>query len=255
MKYFYWPIFFLAVFLVMCKTPEHTVKKEKKNQTNENLLVKNEESELKYHYLVLKGSGKFIDEDNKSTETFKYKIILVRDSIIFVQVHKLGVEGLRMVTRSDSIIGLDKINKVVMMGDFERLAEIIGTDVDLHSLQNILTGNTGFIEDSLDAKPKDNVPYCYVGKRKQTDLTWCISAENYKLTKLESENGNKNQKAYVSYANFESANDQLIPRFVLFQVEKPIKKAIELRHEEVIIDGDVPNIKFKIPEGYEYKPM
>lgn len=239
----------------MCKAPETTVKKDKKNQTNEFILVKNEESEIKYHYLVMKGNGKFIDEENKSTESFKYKIILVRDSIIFIQVHKLGVEGLRMVTRPDSIIGLDKINKQVLVADFSRLGEILGTELDLHTLQNLLTGNTGFIEDSLDAKPKENVPYCYVGKRRQTDLTWCISAENYKLTKLETENGSKNQKAFVSYANFSPSNDQLIPRFILFQVEKPVKKALELRHEEVIIDGEVPSIKFKIPEGYEYKPM
>jgi len=212
------------------------------------VLRNNLASEFEFMNLNLKGDGKF--KNKKEKWTFAYRIYMVKDSLIWCSITKFGMEWVRMQITEDSIQILDRSGKNYITADYTLLREKSGMDINFNTLENILTGNTGFMQDSLRADIKSNIPHRFLGRRDSTQFAFILSADNFKINQMEAENQHKNQKTFLSYANYETLEGYQLPAYFLLNVIKPERNQIELIHTRMERNSENFSVSFSIPENY-----
>jgi len=243
-------LFGLLILLVSCKSRPVPVREVKKEIRAEYVLVKNRELALKYNMLSFKGEGRY--ESKEENTNFTYKINVLKDSLIWVSISKMGIEGMRMLITPDSIKLIDKLNKEYFVGDFEYFNNKIGLTIVFEELERIFTGDLSFILDSMSANPMENVPYKFTGRKEAATISYIFSAENFKVKEIEAEN-QKNEKIYISYSDYILIQDQAVPKFLLFQIVKPEKNVFRFIHSRIEIDPEDLVFSFNIPANYVAK--
>ncbi len=110
------------------------------------LYEKQQENELKYDNISFKftadvqiGTG-----NNIAKEEFSGNIRIQKDSIIWISLRMLGVEGARLVFTNDSIKILNRIDKTYYAGDFSYIKKQFNVDLDYDVMQSIIL-NSFFI--------------------------------------------------------------------------------------------------------------
>lgn len=99
-------------------------------------------NQLNYKYLTLKSKVTFIDNGNTTNAagTFRMK----KDSILWASFGLLGFEGARVLITQDSFKLINRMNNTYMARSADYLRNIVGFDVKLGELQDIMVGNAPF---------------------------------------------------------------------------------------------------------------
>lgn len=131
---------------------------------------------------------------------------MYKDSVIWVAVTGLfGIEGLRALITKDSIQIINKLDKIYTGRSVAYVQEVTGLPLDLHSLQELLIGNTVFFD------PKSIVSYT----RSANAVSLLCIGEYFKnlvtLTdgfvrhsKLDDVDINRNRTCDLSYDDYEN---------------------------------------------------
>jgi len=261
--------FFLVVFLQnSCKTKqvifhefyipntEELAKLMKKNQFQFNTLS------LKFNAEAQSG-----EEDN----SFSGNIYIVKDSLIWASIQKLGLEAFRFLITSDSVKMLDRINKVYLAGDYLVLNEMLKSNLDFYLLQALITGNdtkendtTGFIGTNgdgcviLSSKKRKNLSESFSSDSVNQEI-W-LNSENYKIIKnsiIKSQKQLSNTVDFVNlfevnYSDFQDLDGQKFPGKIDFQMNdlKKIKGSIKYTR---ISPEKKETFPFSIPDSYKRK--
>lgn len=243
----------LSFWLYSCGTARKAKNTQESAASNdispEDMLSKNKTGEFLFNTLSLKGDGKF--ENKKDEFTFAYRVLMLEDSLIWCSISKLGIEAIRLQISQDSIQVLDRLNKRYAQADYSFIQKITGMDLDFHALENLLTGNMGFVKDSLRADNKSKIPHRFLGKKDSTYFAYQLSAENFKVKRMEAENTARNQKTFISYSAFKELNGYLLPEYILLTVVKPERNQLELKHTKIERNPESISLNFTIPEAYE----
>jgi outer membrane biogenesis lipoprotein LolB len=216
--------------------------------SNEEALSINYKEAFSFQSLSLRGDGKF--ENKKEKFTFAYKVMMVKDSLIWCSISKLGIEAFRIQIRPDSILVLDRLEKRYAEADYAFLQKITGMELDFQALESLLTGNIGFVKDSLKADAKSKIPHRFFGKKDSTYFSYNLSAENFKVKDMEAQNSAKNQKTYLSYSSFKDLDGHLLPEYILLTVVKPERNQLQLTHTKIQRNPETLPVLFNIPENY-----
>lgn len=83
-------------------------------------------------------------EEQEFTTNFRMK----KDSLLWMSISKLGVEGFRINISQDTVMFMDKIKKTYFVGDHAYLQQMLKIeDLDLDFVQNILLGEPVLLND------------------------------------------------------------------------------------------------------------
>jgi hypothetical protein len=216
--------------------------------SHDEVLEGSKNAELDYLNLSIKGDGKF--RNKKEKWTFAYKMSIVKDSIIWCSITKFGIEWVRMQITPDSLLILDRSSKSVISTSYDWLQNKTGIQLGFNALEQIMLGNVGYITDSLKADVKGNVAHRYLGRKDSTLIACIISGENFKITRMEAENQQKNQKSFITYANYIKIDEYLMPAYVLLNIIKPERNQIELIHNRMERNIHNINLSFVVPDNY-----
>src|SRR6218665_325124 len=93
--------------------------------------------------------------DNSFTVTMRMK----KDSLIWMSISKLGIEGVRVLVTKDSVKFMDRIKNKYFKGDYAYLSKMLNTELDFEILQSLLVGNSVEFYDE-DEKIKSGVDNC-----------------------------------------------------------------------------------------------
>ncbi|HET8964338.1 MAG TPA: DUF4292 domain-containing protein, partial [Chitinophagales bacterium] len=116
-------------------------------------------SEFKFDKLKAKLS---IDADiDSSANSFTMALRMQKDSLIWMSLSKLGIEGARILITKDSVKFVNTIKGQYFIGDFAYLSRFLNTDLDFEVIQSLLIGNSiTFYDDAEKIKPGiDNCQY------------------------------------------------------------------------------------------------
>jgi len=246
--------FILFVFLIVlvwgCKSARNQVSPSltETGYTHEQILEGSRKAELEYDNLSIKGDGKF--RNKKEKWTFTYKMSIVKDSIIWCSITKFGIEWVRMQITADSLIILDRSSKNVIATSYNWLQNKTGIQLGFNALEQIILGNVGYITDSLKADAKGNVTHRYLGFKDSTSIACVFSGENFKITRMEAENQQKNQKSFITYAQYTPIDEYLLPSYLLLNIIKPERNQIELIHNRIERNVNEINLSFVVPDHY-----
>lgn len=153
---------FLAVFIFTSCKPQ---KKLSADKTKCNLDYKNAKTltlnlkanEFRFDRLSVKMSVEaFVDS---SFNSFTVSMRMKRDSVIWMSISKLGIEGVRVLITKDSVRYFNRSDKSYFRGDFTKASKIFNTQLDFEMLQSLLVGNSVSFY-SEDEKIKPGVDNC-----------------------------------------------------------------------------------------------
>ena len=140
-KFVTYIIFTVVLLGYSCKTTKTIVFQEQKleNLKPEKIYEQVIRNELDYTNLNIKfNSDLAIGEQ---TNNFGGIIRIKKDSIIWISITKLNLEGMRICFTNDSIKFINRMENTYLAEDFKTFAIKTGIDLDFKSIQSILTNS------------------------------------------------------------------------------------------------------------------
>src|SRR5690349_17419707 len=114
-----------------------------------------QKQQLDYRTFTAKIDVDYNDGVTKTNVTAHLR--MYKDSVIWVSITAiLGFEGLRALITADSVKLLDKQNKVYTARSVSFLQEVSDLPLDLSSLQELIIGNTVFLDSNIVSYEKSN---------------------------------------------------------------------------------------------------
>ena len=255
----------IPVLYFSCNTQRQIIKQPLKEQGPDYIFEQLKKNELKFRTL----SGKFSAqaEINGDNNSFSGNIFIIKDSIIWVSIQKLGLEVARILLSTDSARFMNRINKTYFISDFNYVNQLFKTDFDFDIVQAILIGNDlSYYDNNKFRATIENMQYklstfnrakLKKSLKKENDNTRILIQDiwldpfTFKINKiLIKEVKNENRKFIADYSNFQTIDNQLFPEEMNFQIieEKKIKIKIEFSK---ISFNSTESMPFKIPNNYK----
>ncbi|QHT70570.1 DUF4292 domain-containing protein [Rhodocytophaga rosea] len=95
--------------------------------------------EIDFAYFNSKSKITYKDAENNLTATVNIR--MKKDSIIWLSISKVGVEGIRSLITQDSIFVVDKLKNDFTTYDFKSLSEKFGFNITFDLMQAAILGN------------------------------------------------------------------------------------------------------------------
>jgi hypothetical protein len=183
------------------------------------------------------------------------------DSLIWLSVSKLGIEGVRVLISRDSVRILDKINRQYAVADYRTISQQFQFQLSFELLQALLVGNL----------PLPNSPAQIVRAGadtlllRQTDrgtlIDNYVSEQNRKLTKLLIIQQTSKNTLRLDYQDFTALNaflfpytSQLLLDYKAAATGQPAQTQLTIRHNKVELVSESPGFPFSIPTSYQRRP-
>ncbi len=185
--------------------------------------------------------AKIVYEDGNQRLNAIANIRMRKDSIIWMSVSKLGVEGARLKVDRDSIYILDRLKKRYSARSLKQLSTDLDFDVDYAMIESVVLGNLiyPYTKEELDNQGN------YLQYYQQLEnflFNNYIGKSTKKLEKLTVEDTASKNTISVNYGNFKEVESEIFP----FSIAALIKYAKESKDD---ITLNIGFSKAEIKEG------
>lgn len=221
--------------------------------------------EFKFDRLNAKLSAE-AEVDSTST-SFTVTLRIKRDSVIWMSISKLGIEGARVLITKDSVKLLNRIKNNYFIGDFAYISKMLNTDLDFELLQSLLVGNSvEFYDDDEKIKPGiDDCQYTLGTIRKNKlrkvmekgkELKEPVQSiymvpETFKIARILFYEFAPDRSFDARYSEYEQKDStQLFPMKMNYTIKAQKNVKIDLVYSKIVLNEE-QTFPFKIPENYE----
>lgn len=268
-----WALLFASLLLSSCKSREKITLNNGRcilDFKNARTLTSHlKEKEFKFDRLNAKLS---VDAEIDSTSaSFTVTLRMKRDSVIWMSLSKLGIEGARALITKDSVKFLkrplgDDTGKF-FVGDYAYISKMLNTDLDFEMLQSLLIGNSvEFYDEDEKIKPGiDNCQYTLgtirkkklrkvmeKGKElKEPAQSIYMIPETFKIARILFYEFGPDRSFDATYSAFEQKDStQLFPMKMNYTIKAQKTVKIDLVYSKIVLNEE-QTFPFKIPENYE----
>lgn len=211
-----------------------------------------------------------IDADiDSSSNSFTVALRIQHDSVIWMSLSKLGIEGARVLITKDTVKFVNTIKGQYFIGDFAYLSSYLNTELDYEVIQSLLIGNSvTFYDEAEKIKPGiDNCQYTLGTIRKfklrkvmerGKELKEAVQSiymipETFKIARILFYDFNPDRRfdaQFGAFATPENSNNQLFPYKMnyVIRAQKNVKIAID--YNKVQLDEEL-SFPFNIKDNYE----
>lgn len=224
-------------------------------------------SEFKFDRLKARLS---IETDiDSSSNSFTVALRMKRDSVIWMSLSKLGIEGARVLITKDSVKFINTIKGQYFIGDFVYLSKFLNTELDFEVIQSLLIGNSvTFYDEAEKIKPGiDNCQYTLGTIRKYKlrkvmgrgkELKEAVQSiymipETFKIARILFYDFNPDRSFDAQFGAFavpEKSNNQLFPYKMNYVIKAQKNVTIAIDYNKVQLDEEL-SFPFKIQDNYE----
>ena len=219
-------------------------------------------------------SGKLNCELNSGEEesSFNISVRCRRDSAIWFNISKMGIDALRMLVTRDSVkfmimTSMGGLEKGYFRGDFSFINHALKAELDYEMLQSLLIGNSAdFLNDSIKmrgGKDKSNCQYFLSTTRKRKlnkiidgkepkenlQAIW-LNPITWKIVMLEFIDVETNRKFNVCYDDFQVVGSSLIPFKHLYSIAAEKNIRAEAKWAKISVNEAV-TFPYKVPSSYD----
>jgi hypothetical protein len=195
-------------------------------------------------------------------------IRMYQDSLIWISVRSMSLEGMRAVITPDSVKYIDRLNNKYYLGDYRFVAKMSPMQFDFHDVQNLLLGkimNTQDIEISrlnpcndslyycLKIEPNTEIRYDTIIRAFDTDYVnrnYLFYPESFFLAGQVFKSLISKETISVNYGMREKFNENLYPVSIQFSISGYQKSEINLETKNISFGSDFKT-PFKIPDKYQ----
>lgn len=206
-------------------------------------------------------------EIDSASTSFTVTLRMKKDSIIWMSISKLGIEGARVLITKDSVKLLNRIKNTYFVGDFAYLSKLLSTDLDFEMMQSILIGNSVEFYDE-DEKIKPGIDDCQYtlgtirknklrkvmekGKElKEPAQSIYMIPETFKISRILFYEFAPDRSFDVRYSDYEQKDSvQLFPMKMNCTIRAQKNVKIDIAYTKIILNEE-QTFPFKIPDNYE----
>lgn len=262
----------LAISVFSCRTvkqinkviaPKDTTAVNTADQTKADslLMISNTITGLNKNYIDFRTFNAKIKvdyQDNKGKQPDVTAIVrIVKDSAIWISLTAsiLNIEIYRVLVKKDSVILLNKQEKVVQYHSLDYLQEVTQIPFDYKTLQDLLVGNPIFLDSSNIVsykKTENQVLLMSVGLFFKHLLT--LSPDNNVLqhSKLDDVDMARNRTADITYTEYENKSGYNFSTYREITVSEKNKLDISLKFKQYEFNKEL-SVSFNIPKNYTRK--
>ncbi len=139
-------IAFCVLLLASCAVPkgEQVVRKRKRLKTMSDAKIYKQtvDNYLEFNNLNLKKVTINYEEGDKKRSfrgSFRGSLRILKDSIIWLSISKMGIEGMRVKLTPDSVAFIDRLHRQYMTTSYDYLNEKFNIELDYFLIQSFLT--------------------------------------------------------------------------------------------------------------------
>jgi hypothetical protein len=198
--------------------------------------------------------------------SFSITLRMKRDSIIWLSISKLGIEGMRLLITKDTVKLINKISNKYFIGDFSYISKVLNSEMDFEIVQSLLIGNSvAFYDEDSKLKPgADDCMYTLGTTRKyklrriergkslrEPVQIIYLTPLTYKISKILFFEFNPERSLEVRYNEFTKVDSvQLFPlkANLAFKGQKNVN--LDITYTKTVFDEE-QSFPFKIPDDYE----
>src|ERR1035437_7878073 len=201
------------------------------------------------------------------SESFTVNLRIKKDSIIWMSISKLGIEGGRILITKDSVKFINSIGKKYFRGDFTYIGQLMNTDIDFEMLQSLLVGNSvEFYDDDEKLKPGISVCQYTIGTIRKKKLRKVMERgkelkdpvesiylipETFKIARIVFYDFNPARSLDVHYDEFEKIDSlHWFPKKMNYVIKADKNVNIDINYSKVSLNAE-QTFPFKIPNNYE----
>ncbi len=258
-----------SILLTSCKQQQkisHAATRCNLDYKNAKTLTANLKSnEFRFNKLNAKISIETVIDS--SFNSFTSSLRMKKDSIIWMSISKLGIEGARILITRDSVSFMNRIDNKYFKGDFSYISKLLNTQLDFEMLQSLLIGNSVEFYDE-DEKIKAGNSNCHYtlgtirkyklrrvmekGKElKEPAQSIYLTPETYKISRILFYEFNPERSFDAGFYDFIKLDStQLFPQKMNFSVKAQKNVKISIVYTKIQLNEE-QSFPFKIPNNYE----
>ena len=238
-------------------------KASKKGQTTtDNTALSTQTAEILFDKLAdhkvaikwLDAKAKINFRDATTTQKFNATIRMRTDSLIWMNIKKLSVEGARVLVDKDSVYILNRLDKEYYVRGLDFLEETYHLPADFNALQTMLLGNPYFFENhTYIVNNKDNQYKISSEKGPNTLSDYWLNGTNYLLEQMAFLDLRNSRKLVVGYEDYQAINEKnnfAHKRNFLMQSDETGEVTVNIQLSKVTVD--VPkSMPFSVSSRYK----
>ena len=240
----------LLLIAVGCKTARKVTDTGNKTVKESVILEQLKAQRVGYQKLSISGKAR-IERKNDFSMSANYRINMIADSLIWIRVSKLGIEGLRVLIRKDSVFVLDRLNRQAIISDYSPAEKFTGLQANLSMLEDLILGNFYLIPDRVNLQPDEANQWVFSGSQSQTDFQYAFEKDKYKLVGMEAKSATRKQHTEIQYDKFEKTLNQWVPYEGLLSVWEPDSIKVSFKHNNISHNPQNFSVRFSIPSNYD----
>jgi hypothetical protein len=245
----------LSVILTACKTSKLEDGTRLRKRNPKYILTKIEENRIDFQWVKAKAKAKVVSpEENVS---FTIKLRMRKDSLIWLQIKKVSVEGLRVQMDPDRIEVLNRQDNQYIVEPFTAIRKNLAIPFDFDAVQNLLLGNP-IMYDNIEFKSKiDSGHYYMEGQIPHPmnenefigDIHFWLNAA-FQIVRLEAKVDDN--EVFATFSDYQEVDGRTIAMVKKIRMKSPESGEVRMKIDFNKVEFDVPTtMRFSIPDHYE----
>ena len=241
-----------AFLLVGCSTSKNLRKSPAPARTNQEVLQALQDHNIDFQTIQFKSGLDFQSAQESGSASAQWQMKV--DSLVWVAVKKLSIEGARALITRDSFFIIDRINKVVELGKVKNLPNFDEFDFELVDIQQLLAGN--IILPPTNQNPeikKDSAMYIIQTQISPFQVSYAVSAHTLEVDRTEIFLPRKNIKLSILFEDYRKTKGgkkySYKRKYIIDGLEaNSVTLALKLSDLKI---NELINPVFQIPRRYE----
>lgn len=202
-------------------------------------------------YKTLSASAKINFESEVESGKAKTNIRIIKDSLIWLNIKKFGLEVSRIMFDQDSVYIIYRFEKVYEKGSFADLSRAFDLDITFDKLQTFFVGQTLAPDPTLSQSTALETQYLLETQHESYFVDYFIDRRSLLVNQFDIEDaqGSKVTIRYDDYKSLDNGQEFSYFREYVAHVESESDTKIEIDISSIEFDADF-TIKFEIPSHY-----
>ncbi len=210
---------------------------------------------LRLDFQAAEMTGDMVLENTTDRYNFAFNIRMLKDSVIWMQLKKFGLEGARILINKDSMYVIDRIHRSYMKKSWKEIQTQMNAPVDFNILYELIVGNPYYMNMGKDSIRSTENMKIITNRKDSNRITIGINAVFEQFISFMIEDLSKNIYLKMDLADYKLLYDK--KKFSYLRDLEIISNNVKLLYINLSFNEVKRNTKFKIPFEIPvgYKPM
>jgi len=237
-----------SLFFSACRTQAVVTNVAPKKKSVKFLLRKIKKNHIDFEWFGTRAKVKFDTEERKVTAFTKIR--MQKDSLIWISIKKMNIEGARVKITPQTIEVLDRQEHIYIRKPFASIKEDYGLAISFTDLQDLLIGNPILYKnEKWQAAIEEKRNVLRTPPTQKEVLKIFLSPASFLLDELR---GSQNNNALsITYSDYEKISGQNIPTKKNIYIDSEENGTVEVSIDFNKTELNVPQkVRFNIPDSY-----